>query len=395
MPERSSHRLAEPQAFLEEYREGAGVRADGGGLDGRISFPEVHSFLEAPDEALEVAEGMVLSALQGHARRASGGRPPPVLLDRRPSARVHACAEILTTALSQQAKDLEVAFSPELPQEPVARALCGCFGLSADGAAASAGMMARLFQGDVPPELAQMRLSEWFSAQLSTDRYHVDKLLLQDTCGFVGEALYNALIHGAGDSWLGAVVRKDVVGALPRVELAIFNLGATMDETIVRMPASDEARAQLDRLREHHQTQGYFGGGWTPEALLVRHALQDRLTTFGTKKRTGGCGCMSMIGFFETLTRAGSDADARCAFVTGNTHVVLSNRYRLAPSRSVERPLPLRDLAFNDDNDFSLPADTQCFRTLKRRFPGTLVTLQFTLTQSHMTRREDSHEGQR
>ena len=395
MVERVSHRLAEPRAFLEQYREGAGVREEGGAYNGKIAFPEVHSFLEAPDEALEAAEGMVISALRGHAQRATGGQPAPVLLDRRASARVHACAEVLTTALSQQAKDLDVSFTPELPTEPSARSLCGCFGLSPDGVATSAGMMARLFEGDVPPELAQMRLSEWFSTQLSTDRYQADKLLLQDTCGFVGEALWNALLHGAGDTWLGAVVRKDVVAAMPRVELAIFNLGPTMAETIMRMPAADEARAQLDQLSEHHEAQGYFGNGWTPESLLVRHALQDRLTTFGTKKRTGGCGCMSMIGFFEELTRAGDEADARCAFITGNTHVLLSDRHRLAPSRSANRPAPIRDLAFNDNNDFSLPADPQCFRTLKRRFPGTMVTLQFTLTQAHMTRREDSHEGHR
>lgn len=362
------------------------MEADGGDPAEGIACPQVHSFLDAPDEALEVAEGMVRTALWGNAQRVNGGNPPAILLDRRGTARVHACAEVLTTALSQQVKDL---FAPELPAEPTARALCGCFAPSRDGEETSAGMMVRSFKDDVPPEGVQMRLSEWFSAQLSTDRYQADKILLQDTCGFVGEALYNALIYGAGDSWLGAAVRKDVVGALPRVELAIFNLGATMDETIVRMPASDNARAQLDQLREHHASEGYFRDGWTPEALLVRHALQDRLTTFGTKKRTGGCGCMSMIGFFEELTRAGEEADARCTFVTGNTQVVLSNRYRLAPSRSAERPPPLRDLAFNDENDFSLPSDSSCFRTLRRRFPGTLVTLQFTLTRAQMTKREE------
>lgn len=375
--------LIDPRAYLERYRFWS--RAKNGRANGKsttIAFPEVHSFLEAPEAALEASEEMVLHVLDGC---------EAVHLDRTRSTRVDVCAESVTTVLAQQLAQLNVHLTHAAPTDPFAAAACDAFSVppvSRNGT--SPGRMERLFREEdrISVRVALQETQIWLKEQLTTERLQPSPDLIKAFGSFMGEAVHNGLDHGAGDCWLSTAVRKDLPDSLPRVELAIFNLGDTLDETIMEMPEHEPARQDINKLQSLHQKAGYFVDGWTNEALLVRHALQHRITKDGANERTGGVGTMKMISCFELLVKTSRELP-RCALLTGATHVRLSPRYTLERKRgSRRRPAPIRNIAFNDQNDFRLPADRECFQTLTRRFPGTLVTLQFTLAPDHLIPRE-------
>jgi hypothetical protein len=373
--------VSDPRAYLEGYRDLAGFDLAGDGGDRRVTFPSVHSFVENPEGALGAAERMVIHALTGK---------EPVRLDRSACTRVNGCAETVTAALLQQVKEAEpeIELQRDPPRDPIARDVCDCFTLEPDPSATTAGMLTRIFRDKREMSLVSMVTTDLLREQLETDRYRLDKGLLSDLGSFfVGEALDNSLAYGAGDCWLSAVVRKGVAAdALARVELSIFNLGPSMDQTIMNGATTDSARAQLEALVEHHHAAGHFVNGWSQETLLVRQAMQQRVTSSG--RVTGGVGSRGMISFYTELARRAPGSSPVCVIITGTTFVRMSPQYRLKRSRIPGRPETIKDIAFNRRNDFRLPADSACFTTLARRLPGTLVALQFTLDPTHLLKRE-------
>jgi hypothetical protein len=370
--------LSDPLAYLTQYRSWAGCGnaiSDGSGL---VTFPETHSFVDDPEGALGAIEQLITIALDSS---------EPVCLDRSRSARVDGCAATVTAAIAGQVVDAGRELTRKLPVDPQARDSCECFQIPAKTSSRSTGVLTRVFGTAKERSTALMTTRGFIDTQLQSDLYSLDTQLMNDFGSlFMGEALDNGLMHGAGDCWLSSIVHKGSPGGLARVELVIFNLGSSMDENILEIPDSNPIRGQLEALIAEHQSAGHFTNGWTPKALLVRHALQHRITS--SVNGRGGIGSHGMISFYEQLTHGSTATDAACVIVSGSTYVRLSPRYQLRASLSPNRRAPIQDIAFNDDNDFRLPADNRCIRSLSRRLPGTMVVLQFTVRPDHLIKRE-------
>jgi hypothetical protein len=362
--------ISDPRAYLTLYGQLAGATDQGRRGNGHVVIPTEHSFVSDPESALAAAEAIVLHGLSGK---------PILHLDHSGCNRVDGCADTVTAALTQQLSAAGCVVNRQFP-------ICVGRNPGPDGC----GNLDRLYRDKFDLSRALMECSTILKDQLEIPRWRLGKRLSRDLMGFfLGEAIGNALQYGVGDCWFSTVVRKNVGdGALARIEFAVFNLGASIDQTIYQMPHQN--RTYLDGLLRHHADAGFFvDGGWTPEALLVRHALQHQITS----NTRGGVGTRWILTFFEELAKRSPESAPECVIVTGRTHVRLSTQYRLKRSRLPSRPAPILDIAFNRQNDFLLPGDPACFTTMSRRLPGTLVTLQFTLHPSHLSERKIRHEN--
>lgn len=368
--------ISDPRLYLKQYRDWSGC-SEGASPDGRVTFPPVHSFIHGPEDTLRALDQLVVHALDG-----SG----PLVLDRTSCTRVDGCAETVTAALASQAEKAGVRVEWTAPVEAAVSDRCGCLSGAPNRPTSVSGVLQRVLTTHKERVGALMVTSKFLDDQVRTDRWALDGEFLKE-CGslFLGEAVDNSLTHGAGDCWFSGIVSRNAAGT-SHIELVIFNMGSSIDQTILGMPWKNPVREQLRRLIKTHERAGYFGPSWTPETLLVRHALQQRITSARNMK--GGIGSHGMIEFYEQLAHTAPDSAPECVVVTGNTYVRLSPSFRLEDSRRRGRQPPIQDVAFNVENDLRLPADTACIRALPRRLPGTIVILQFTVTPDHLVKQE-------
>lgn len=391
MAEQFLSEVSAAREYLEFYRAKSGLRDADGTAAPRVvvQFPDTLSVIDAPSAALGVAEDIVRHALAGTGT---------LHFDQKGCVDLAACAGTLSALLAAKARDAGVLVTSDPPADPVAYAILASLALCGNGAPNEP------YPADVAVrEIEQLHkldpieyksavlnvVTSWIGRQFESQSYALPIQFIRRLGDYLGEAVENGIEHGAGYCWFTVVVRKNILGAIGRVELIILNLGDTIDETLMRMRKGDLPRVEIEGLIERHDRAGHFAGGWTREALLVRHAFQDRVTSYGSRERHRGVGLMRMIRHYEHLVDSSPpDFLPRLGLITGRTHVRLNPRHRLRPSRSARRELPILDIAFNEENSFELPADDDCFGTADRRFPGTLLSLHFTVTSSHLEKRD-------
>lgn len=198
------------------------------------------------------------------------------------------------------------------------------------------------------------------------------------------ETLDNVNAHVGSDWWVcaDAQVRE---GAPPVVQIAVFNFGSSIYETMLRVPAASDVAHQIDWLVAEHQRRGQFGETWCRENLVTLFALQDAVTSRG---EPGGKGTRNVIAGFEYLASAvGAMQEVQLGWTSGRTQVLLDGRYRMGPS-SVDfrqRGSGLRDLALNPGNDLREAPDPTAVRNLPVPFPGTLLSLRFPVSPEYLT----------
>ena len=222
------------------------------------------------------------------------------------------------------------------------------------------------------------RLRRW----LSEHNYSLDKEFEENFLHIVGETLDNAVHHSQAGWWVCADlrVRQD---RPPLLEVAIFNFGSSMGESMDTIPDTSQTRHEIHSLREEHRRRENFGARWTEHNLLGLFAIQDGNSRFGAERGRGG-GTHRIVETFQEISNDTEyDKECRLGWVSGRTAIYLDGRYQLGPSR-----IPTRasrdDIAFNPPNDLHETPDHLAVVNLDPPFPGTLLKLEFPLRADYL-----------
>ncbi|HEU4562193.1 MAG TPA: hypothetical protein VFS20_30470 [Longimicrobium sp.] len=360
--------------YLAQYAQGARLQPNGAGEVAEVMLPARYSMIHDADGVLEVAAAVVSHALSG---------VRCIRLVHGPCVEIDVCAAAFSGALLRKASEMGVRVEWELPPDGPVRIIAEHFWIaSARGgpsAPDSGGLGTHLAEQQLPRKLAESDAAEAVIAVIRRTQESRGMLLQRDFAKpfarLLSGAIDNALEHG-GDCWVGAVVHPGVDGGPPRVDIALFNLGPSMHQTLSRMPANSVQRPGIEELLRRHAAAGYFDGvTWTEEAVWFRHCLQDGVTSRGGK---GGSGTRTVLKAFEYLLDSSPATRLpRMSIVSGGVKVDLDEHSRLAVSTSESRRNHF-DLAFNPENRLDLPA-TSHIRILQRYLPGTMMTLHFHL----------------
>ena len=198
-----------------------------------------------------------------------------------------------------------------------------------------------------------------------------------------GEVIDNAIEHSKGDGWVVAGYLDTSDDAFS-CEIAIFNFGHSMAETLSDLPDDHFTTKQIAPYIDEHKTRGLFRRGWTEDDLRTLVALQENISSKNSSTLdTRGSGTIDLIEFFQGVyDECGSKCESmpKMAILSGSTHILFDGRYRLSPDSSGRNVI-----AFNESNTLEAPPDRSCITHLSDHFfPGTIVSIQYPLPEKQL-----------
>lgn len=168
--------------------------------------------------------------------------------------------------------------------------------------------------------------------------------------------------------------------------LGFLSVGSTFAETMVR--ASDKTRA---RLADYVDGAKRSGARQSTQTLATVFALQDNVTSDDDAEShgRGGFGMMSVLEFVSDIGRS---TDSRhvpnVTVVSGHSCIHMTGPYAIGH----ENARGHREVWFNEQNDRRLPPDEDFVLDLERTFPGTIVSVSFTIDPG-LLREADAEQG--
>lgn len=204
---------------------------------------------------------------------------------------------------------------------------------------------------------------------------------LQLIGSMIGEVLNNAILHSGdiigGEAWIsGFMVKLQNKQGEPEYvcHISILNLGNSIYESM--QSCSLEIKNRIESLVKAHRSKFRVRKYWNEEALWTLYALQDGVTSMSSPEDPrGGRGLMDMISFFSEI---GCSENSKLAIVSGNVAININNPRPEADERGMRR------LALNDENDLSKAPKKDYMCTLRKPFPGTILTWRFFLNPKHL-----------
>ncbi|MBR7793719.1 hypothetical protein KDM87_14060 [Undibacterium sp. FT147W] len=198
-------------------------------------------------------------------------------------------------------------------------------------------------------------------------------------CEYIGEILCNAEDHPGFVDW---TIQGYLDNSLddPICEIAIFNFGKSIGETLKALPKDSYTRQQIDPYLKLQHGAGFFSNVWRQTDLLTLMALQGHVSSKNTSKNdTRGQGTGDLIGFFQKVYKecaATSKIKAKMAIVSGGTYFLFDGKYEMRESAGRGKVI-----AFNAANDLYQKPDSEYVKPLADlHFPGTIISIRFPLS---------------
>lgn len=221
------------------------------------------------------------------------------------------------------------------------------------------------------------RVCKQFCEHINKCLDHENKSLtpsgLADLQEYVGEILNNAEDHTADKIWY-VQGYMDVNEAEHFCDIAIFNFGPSISETISKSIDASDYFGSGKEYVEKHQHEG-FGA----EALRTVWALQERVSRFNDPSdgsETRGCGTADLLEFFSGVSEEcapNSKKNVRMSITSGSCHILMDGAYQIAEDASCRKVI-----WFNAHNSPSHPPDKRYVRTMRNiSFPGTMIAIRF------------------
>lgn len=226
----------------------------------------------------------------------------------------------------------------------------------------------------------QAKFVEFIDSCLRTHNWELSDHGKLALVNYAGEILSNAEDHADFVDW-SVLGYLDTGAATPTCEIAIFNFGKSIAETLSELDRGSYAWGRLKAYIDAHSAKRLFGTSWREEDLLTVVALQQHISSKNySDEDTRGQGTVHFIDFFqeayEFCKRASDDGQAKMAIVSGGTYIFFDGKHRLT-----ERTGLGKTIAFNDDNDLTQRPDPKYVKGLDGvHFPGTIISVRFPLT---------------
>lgn len=168
--------------------------------------------------------------------------------------------------------------------------------------------------------------------------------------------------------------------------IAFVNLGCTISETI-EQSKSDRIRSNLKRYQQRHAANA----PQSADALATLYAMQDGVSSL--PDGAAGKGMMEMVELTNILGRIGDDAHRPAiTIISGRSCIRFHDRYADCFQPGPDRPSRLQP--FNIEKNLDSPPDPDYVYDLDHPFPGTIVTLRFSLDHEALTEQHTGGKGQ-
>lgn len=222
--------------------------------------------------------------------------------------------------------------------------------------------------------------------------WELSGLGMQSLGAYLGEILANAEDHAEYLDWTVQGYLDNTL-AVPMCEIAIFNFGRSIAESMQSVPKDGYTWNQIRPYLDMHAKRKLFGTAWREEDLLTVIALQSHVSRLNVNEETTrGQGTVELIEFFQRINDLcnGSTGHARMAIVSGGTYILFDGTHRMvAPEVGAGKII-----AFNGTNDLYEKPDPNFVKSLgPYRFPGTIISIKFPLSLADSSLVEEVTNG--
>lgn len=226
----------------------------------------------------------------------------------------------------------------------------------------------------------QTKFVDFIDSCLRTHNWELTDHGKMSLINYAGEILSNAEDHAEFVDW-SVLGYLDTSAAVPTCEIAIFNFGKSIAETLGELDRNSYAWKRIRDYVSAHSAKRLFGTNWREEDLLTVVALQQHISSKNySDEDTRGQGTVHFIDFFQSVYEyckcASDQGQAKMAILSGGTYIYFDGTHRLTP-----RPGLGKTIAFNSDNDLAQRPDPRYVKGLEGvHFPGTIISVRFPLT---------------
>lgn len=348
-----------------------------------VRFPRVFSFIENPEPTI--------STLEHLARCSCDNRISEIGIHHSRCEIIDHCAEAVATVLADEAyhkhrKNLRGRFpdNPELKRMVYAVGMPSVLGITQPTEEFIVYQVRRgkrqFSDHTTSCESATTDLVNYIDKCLGTLGFRLAPPARARYSNLVSEVITNAEVHSTRpDWWVAAYYRTEESQGWGDCHITVFCFGESLAESLQRLDSRALLRRTIEQRVAHHRKLG-FSKKWQEDDLWTLFAIQrgvSRQNEEVDEVGDRGQGTADLIAAFHDL--AGSRVPAKMCVVSGNTHILFDGRHRIKRNAAGQDRI-----AFNEANSLAAPPDPNYVRHLKRKFPGTLVSLRFALDQQHL-----------
>lgn len=353
-----------------------------------IRCPETFSFIDAPEPAIEVFNAFSRALADPYAKH--------IRIEQRLVRMTDLCASTVLGVFAESARSKVDVLDGNPPDDSSAREIFDATGLPPLlGIARPANeqflvhplvygppLAARTDDGS-PGDLKRIegtRLVDYLDTCYRKYGFSLRDSARKYLSDLISEALGNSEDHTRiGQWWMNAYVRQSPTERYGDCHLVLFNLGETIAETLERTSPENKVRKGCQSTLEVLRRRGAFGRRYTEECFWTVAALQPLVTSREQKSTEDfdrGTGTVRMMEAFFELGSTAEGATPVMVLVSGSAHIRLEgDAYQLKDVQTAEGVE--RRIAFNEACDLRQPPDRRYVRAMRKRFPGTLLSLRF------------------
>ncbi len=230
------------------------------------------------------------------------------------------------------------------------------------------------------------KIISYLNKCLSKHGYNFSDIHKNKLNGIIGEVLSNAEDHSHEGTWFisGNFSREDsknlddVVGEL---NLTIMNIGESFYEGFIQTKEKNREHFNSVREKVNELLINNPNLSINEEQIFTLWMMSDGISRLNFHDPSRGTGTMKFINSFVDL---GDFEDIEKGFTpnlslfTGYTQLICDNQYKPFKKESVFC------LSLNPENNLNLPPKESHLKVLKKRFPGTLLSIKIYLNKKHL-----------
>jgi hypothetical protein len=352
-----------------------------------IAIPKIFSFIEAPEETIDVIDNLNAMLLHGDTRG--------LFVDHSQCTELDLCASLVMDTLIEQRRrtaplNLSGVFSKVERVNIMLRASGLLERIHHPSSVLPAAMMDKIRKSPLywgysmfserstRCDEAATGLTEYFDKCLEQTGTSLSPLGKNRLSILISEAISNAEEHAVGKWYAKAHFDRlnpaEQEGGGCHLVLVNFSENSTIFNSFASHGASSSTFSDMMAYANRHLGIGIFQKPYDEESLCTLYALQEGVSSVSASR---GTGTTNLIAFFLQL--AGNKR--KMCVLSGHSLITFDGKYALKaePFEGGDRQV----IAFNEENSLKLPPDGRYVRTLSKPFPGTLISLKFNLKETY------------
>lgn len=209
----------------------------------------------------------------------------------------------------------------------------------------------------------------------------------------LGEIVDNCHQHGGpGAIWytIGHYSYNDKSNS-GKCWLAILDFGETIYEGL-KNSTTKATRKKFDHYVRRSRI--WFSPQESEETLYTLFSLQQRVSRFALRKEVvRGNGTVAFLEAFQQLLVENMGQDKSLLSITsGKCSILFDGTYSFGEIK-YEGGYKNKIIAFNPDNDLKKSPDHQYVRSIENGFPGTLISIELHISNTHISRKDEQYEN--